>query len=161
MAFHLVGIALAPNSQSYLGSRAAPIWEPYLNFFELVSSWNFFAPEPGPPPIYVEWEVFGAKGVELTRGRLPEGRDPFALRERQNRRIAAAKYMVLLDSRGERILTSYLCRTVPGARSVRVWKAMDTIPSLPDVASGKRTIGDAEGRELRMVGHSFCEGGRA
>jgi hypothetical protein len=157
LAFHLFAILLAPNKDTYLGYRVAAVVEPYVNFLELGSSWNFSAPDPGPPPVYVEWELIGKNEEQLARGQWPEGKDPFGLRERQNRRIAFARFMVFDDSRAQAVMVPYLCRQHPEAYAVRVWRVMYSLPSLNDVATGKRRIGDDVGLDRRSVTHSLCE----
>lgn len=156
LVFHLFAVLLAPNKETYLGFRAAKIVEPYLNFLELGSSWNFFAPEPGPPPVFVEWELVGKRGEQLGRGQFPELPDPFTLRERQNRRIAFTRFMVFDDSRTQGVMVPWLCRNHPEAASVRVWRVIHTIPSLNDVAAGRRRIGDDVGLERRSAAHGLC-----
>jgi len=157
LVYHLFAIVLAPNSQTYLGYQAARWVEPYVNFFELVSSWNFFAPEPGPPPVFVEWEVLDRAGKRIDHDRMPDERDPFLLRERQNRRIAAARFMVYNEVRAERMMVSFLCGRDPRAFSVKLWRAVDTIPGLKEVRDGKRRIGDEEGRQRKWISHTFCD----
>lgn len=160
IVWHLAAILIAPNKDTYLALKAAPLIEPYVNFLELASSWNFFAPDPGPPPIYVEWEVLDSKLGTLERGRWPETADPYFLRERQNRRIASARFMAFSDTRTEQILLPYLCRTRAGtgAHSIRLWRTVYTIPGIKEVVDGKRTIGDDVGVDRHWVSHSFCQG---
>ena len=158
LVFHLLCVIIAPNKETYLGYRVAWLIEPYINSLGLSSSWSFFAPDPGPPPVFVEWELLDKASHPLERGRWPEATDPFILRERQNRRIATARFMVFSDERTEQVMLPYLCRTHPQADAVRLWRVSLTIPSLTDVRSGRRKIGDNGGREKRWVSHSFCGG---
>ena len=158
LLFHLTAILIAPNNQTYLGLQARPYIEPYLNSLELVSSWNFFAPDPGPPPMFIEYELEDAKGESVSKGRFPEFPDPFFFRERQNRLVAAAHFMIGAEGRVEKTLIPYLCANHPDAYSVRAWSLMYSIPSLQDVADGKRKIGDEIGTERKAIGHTFCEG---
>lgn len=157
VGFQLFTVLLVPNAQNWLGMKVAPWLEPYVNFFELTNAWSFFAPEPGPPPVFVEFEKLDRKGESLGLGRWPEVHDPFWLRERQNRRIAAAEYMMATELRAEKMMLQYLCRVYPEAGSFRIWRIMYSVPDFQDVASGKRRIGDDVGLERRLVSHSFCE----
>ena len=157
LVFHLFCVLLAPNAETHLGKRAAPIVEPYLDALGLSSSWSFFAPEPGPPPLYLEWEALGADGKLIEKRRWPDSPDPYFLRERQNRRIAFAGFLNSSDERARKVMGPYLCRTVPGARLVKLWRLMQPIPSLTDVASGRRRIGDEVGSERRRVREYACE----
>lgn len=158
LVFHLICIVVAPNQNTYLGAVVAPVLKPYAEVMEFTSSWSFFAPEPGPPPVFIEWEVLDESGMRLAKGDWPSKEDPFFFRERQNRRIATAKFMVLSDVRTEGIMAPYLCRKHPGAHSVALWRVLQSIPSLQDVASGRRKIGDDQGIERRWVSRSFCGG---
>lgn len=158
IAFHLFCVLLAPNSGNYLGQRVAWVVEPYINFLEIATPWAFFAPEPGPPPVYVEWEVLDRAGKTFSTGRFPELKDPFFLRERQNRRIAAVRFLVADKTRVDRVMAPYLCKTIPEAFSVRLWRVAYSVPALLEVAEGKRRIGDDVAADRRDVSHTFCEG---
>src|SRR6476469_7797231 len=85
LVFHLSAVVLAPNCQTYLGKVAAPLFEPYLNFFEFMASWSFFAPDPGPPPVFIEWESVDKNSTTLESNRWPILPNPYFFRERQNR----------------------------------------------------------------------------
>ena len=157
LCYHLFAVILAPNTQTYLGFRAQKVIEPYVNFFELVASWNFFAPDPGPPPVYLEYELLDASGETVERGRWPDMKDPYFFRERQNRRIAAARFMIGTDLRAEKMMVPYLCKEHPQTHSVRLWKTQYTIPGLNEVESGARAIGDDVGVGHQSISHSFCD----
>jgi hypothetical protein len=159
IAFHLFIVILMPNSNTWLGLKALAWLQPYVHALELTPQWNFFAPDPGPPPIFVEWELEDEKGEAIGKGSLPERWDPYLLRERQNRRIALTRFLVLSDSRTERVMLSYLCRRHPEASAVTLWRTVYSTPSLTAVASGERKIGDEVGMQRRWVSHSFCGGG--
>lgn len=158
LVFHLTCVLVAPNQATYLGATIAPLIRPYAEFLEFASSWSFFAPEPGPPPVFIEWEVLDEKGMRVANGNWPSKEDPYFLRERQNRRIATTKFMMATDGRTQGIMAPYLCRKHEGAHSVELWRVLQTIPSLSDVASGKRQIGDEQGVERRWVSRTFCQG---
>ncbi len=161
IVYHLFAVMLIPNSQSFLGMKAVPWIEPYANFFEFTNIWSFFAPEPGPPPVYIEYELIDRQGGASEFGRWPERQSPFSLRERQNRRIAAAEFMMSSEVRAERMMVQYLCRRHSQAGSFRLWRVVYSIPGFQEVAEGKRVIGDEVRMERRLVSHSFCEGGSA
>jgi len=156
IVFHFSVVVLLPNSQTYLGLRSAWFFEPYAQVFLLMTKWSFFAPEPGPPPVFVEWELLDRKGATLEMGRWPSSPDPFFLRERQNRRIAAAQSMVDSDGRAERMIVPYLCEKNPLTFSVKLWGLMYAIPSLSEIATGTRRIGDEVGMNRHWIAHSFC-----
>jgi hypothetical protein len=155
--YHLYGVALAPNSQTYLGLRSAPFVEAYLGTFEFMSTWGFFAPEPGPPPIYVEWTLLDKNGNSLQEDRFPPSPDTFFIRERQNRRNSIVRFLSVDDTRIEKTLIPYLCRQNPGAVSVRTWRIAYSIPSPLEVTQQSRTLKDSVGQDKHWVGHSFCK----
>lgn len=154
--FQLFIVLIGPNQNTYVGQVAAPAIVPYLNALELGSSWNFFAPDPGPPPLQLEWELLGAGNEIVGTGVFPDRVDPFLIRERQNRRIALARFLFYSDERHLKIWGEYLCRMNPSAVGVRLWKTLFTIPNLFDVQSGKRRIGDDEGGTRTSIGTHFC-----
>lgn len=156
-----VGVALvAPNADNPIGETVRPLVEPYIGFFELSNRWSFFAPEPGPPPVFVEWELVNPSGDAYQKGSWPEQQSPFILRERQNRRLAAAEFMLPSEDRVEKIMVPYLCGKFPEANSVRLWRVAYTVPTMDEVVTGKRKIGDAEKMERHLVSHSFCADSR-
>lgn len=159
VVFHLLVILLMPNAHTWLAQRALGWLEPYVHALELTPQWNFFAPDPGPPPLFVEWELEDERGERIGTGHFPERWDPFFLRERQNRRVAMTRFMVQSDARTEQIMLSYLCRRHPEASGVTLWRTVYSTPSLESVAKGERRIGDEEGVQRQWVSHSFCERG--
>lgn len=160
LVFHLAAIAIAPNKDTYLGTLIRPVLEPYINFFEFAPSWNFFAPDPATPLVFLEWELLDEFGRIYGNGSIPQRVDPFLLRERQNRTIALTRFLVYSDERIEQILGPWLCRKNPDAGSVRIWKVVYTAPGLREVSEGKRKVGDDKGVERRIATHHFCSGAR-
>lgn len=138
VCFHLASMFLTPNWQNYLGDRASTVLTPYVNFFELTGNWSFFAPDIGPPPIFLEWEIFDKKRKLIEHDRWPPPPEAFFLRERQNRRISAVRFMLAAENRAGRMMTPYLCRKNPNATSVRLSKVLYR---LPPFAWGKRSGG--------------------
>lgn len=161
VVFHLFVIGVMPNPDTWLGQHALRWLRPYVSALELTAQWNFFAPDPGPPPIFVEWELKDAQGEDIGTGRFPEQWDPYLLRERQNRRIAATRFVVLSDSRTEQVMLNYVCRKHPEAHAVTLWRTVYSTPSLNAIASGERKLGDDVGMQRHWVSHSFCERGES
>jgi len=160
--FQLLVVLVGPNQNTYLGQVTAPMLVPVLNALELGSSWNFFAPDPGPPPLQLEWELLGPGNRIVGTGVFPDQIDPFVIRERQNRRIALARFLFYSDERYLKIWGDYLCRTSPPEiEGVRLWKTLYTIPNLFEVQSGKRAVGDDVGMTRTSVGTHFCANGPA
>lgn len=158
LLFHLAVIIIVPNKQTYISGRFASVFMPYANLFEFSSGWSFFAPEPGPPPIYLEWALLDKNGEEIGQGRWPEVKDPYFFRDRQNRRIAATRFMASDDTHAEKMMVPVLCASDPRVHSVRLWKLVVGLPTLTDVADGKRTIGDEQDLDRRAVSLDFCGG---
>jgi hypothetical protein len=161
LGFHVFCLVFSPNANNWLGTKVAFVVEPYVNTLEISSPWNFFAPDPGPPPVFVEWELLDDKTNQIGTGRFPTSPDPFLIRERQNRRISLARFLVQADDRSRLVMGRELCRKHPEAFSVRIWRVIHTLPGLGDVVSGKRKIGDDVGQDRRFAGHEFCERGGA
>ncbi|MBI3555507.1 MAG: hypothetical protein HY074_04510 [Deltaproteobacteria bacterium] len=158
LVFHLFCVILAPNSMTYLGQRCSFFVNPYVSFLEMSSQWGFFAPDPGPPPVFIEYEAMGSNGEPLASGYWPEKGDPFFLRERQNRRIGVARFLIATDDRIEKAMGPYYCRQFAKARSVRLWKVVQGMANLHDVSAGKRTIADGKGTERKWVTQYLCPG---
>jgi hypothetical protein len=135
--------------------RFVKFMEPYLYFFELTNGYSFFSPNPE-PPIYIEYELLAPNGDSLRRARWPEAKDPFFLRERQNRRISATDYMMVSDIRTEKMMVPYLCQKEPLVHSVKLWRVMYSFSTPQEVAEGKRTIGDDVNSVRQYVSHTFC-----
>jgi hypothetical protein len=156
---HLTAVGLIPNMQTHLGGRLSFFIEPYANLFLLKTKWGFFAPEPGPPPIFLEWELLDSAGLSLEMGQWPETPSPFFSRERQNRRITAAQSMLDSDGRAERMLVPYLCgkkSLKQPVHSVRLWSLHYSLPPIAEVEAGRRKIGDDVGMVRLWLSHSFC-----
>jgi len=157
IVFQLTVVLLAPNGDHYIGTLLKPVIEPYANFFELTNKWSFFAPDPGPPPVFVEYEVLAKHEETITQARFPQEKNPYFIRDRQNRRIASVEFMMPGEDRVEKVMVPYLCGKFPEAESVKLWRVAYQVPPIEDVASGKRKIGDEVNMERRVVSHTFCE----
>lgn len=153
-------LVVAPKRDSYLGELVSPVLDPYTQFLEILVPWSFFAPEPGPPPVYVEWEILGDEEKLLSRGQIPEYPSPFWNRERQNKRIVFTRFLMGEEKRIDAVMVPYLCKQYPDAVSIRLWRIGHDVPSLTDVREGRRKIGDGEGIERRVAAHGYCEGKR-
>jgi hypothetical protein len=155
--FQLTVVILGPNCENYVCTKLSPVIVPYANFFEMTSKWSFFAPEPGPPPVFVEYELLDVKGEAIQKSRFPEAQNPYFIRERQNRRIASVEFMMPGEDRVEKVMVPYLCSHHPDAQSIKLWRVAYSVPSMEDVAKEKRKIGDEINIERRIVSHTFCE----
>lgn len=156
LVFHLFCVLLVPNSDNETGEFFLEFIRPYVFFFELTNTWNFFAPNPE-PPIYVDYQLVDAQGQPYLDGRWPDIKVPYFLRERQTRLITAADFMVNNEVSAEKMMVNYFCHLTPRPDSLRIWRIMETVPAAADVASGKRKIGDGVGEDRKFVSHTFCE----
>lgn len=155
--FQLAVVLIGPNKETYHGLLLKPVLEPVFNALEFGSNWSFFAPDPGPAPMRLEWEVLDERGGVLRTGNFPEEGYPFWINERQTRRVALARFFYFSDERHLNVWANYLCRSNPDASGIRLWKAMGTIPNLFDVRSGDKTIASgATYGERTSVGNVFC-----
>jgi len=157
VAFHLFCIFLVPNSQNYVGYIAAPVVEPYIRMLSLASTWGFFAPDPGPPPLYIEYEALSGDGAALRAGRWPDREQMPFFRERRIWRVSLVRSLTSLTAGTEQVIGPYLCKKNPDASTIRMWKVVFGMPTLLDVRDGKRTIGDEVDQDRRLVGVTYCE----
>jgi hypothetical protein len=155
IVFHLFCVLLVPNSDNATGEFFLRFTKPYLFFFEMTNTWNFFAPNPE-PPIWIDYQLLDAQGQPYFNGRWPDIQKPYFLRERQTRLITAADFMVNNEVSAEKMMVNYLCHLQPHPDSLRLWRIMETVPTSADVASGRRTIGDGVGEDRKFVSHDFC-----
>jgi hypothetical protein len=156
LSFHLFCILLAPNRGTYLGAAFSRWVEPYVDFLGLGWGWSFFAPEPGPPPTFIEWHAQDAKGRGLSDGSFPSREETFLLRERQNQRVSVARYAAMSEEGVRSLFGPWLCARTPGASRVELWRAVEPIPSLQEITLGKRAIFGAIERRRDSVGRFDC-----
>jgi hypothetical protein len=155
--YHVLVVVLSPNITSDLGSKFSPFISVYAGIFGLGSTWSFFAPDPGPPPLFLEWEILGEQNAVVGLGQIPEKSSPFWLVERQNRRFVLVRNLYLDHGRHLIVMGNYLCRLYPKSSGVRLWKSIHTVPTHHEVQSGQRKIDDEFGVLRSSVGTHFCE----
>jgi hypothetical protein len=96
------------------------------------------------------------------------------------RKLSVSRFMAAYDARAEKMLIPYLCFSslrqgfsslhqgssslhhqgaplLEAVASVRLWKVIELIPSLKEIALGHRKIGDARGRERHWITHAHCK----
>jgi hypothetical protein len=159
IVFHFCAVMIAPNFESFLGSKTAFVTQPYLNFFGLMSNWGFFAPDPGPPPIHIEYAALDKVGHTIETGTWPPLAESLVFREQQNRRITAARFMFMSDTRTEKMMVPYVCNNVPGTWSVQLWKTVKYQPTFADITQVATPHTTPLGRQMerQWVADSFCE----
>lgn len=156
LLFQLAVVVIGPNKETYHGFLFAPILEPAFNAFEFGPNWSFFAPDPGPAPVRLEWEILDEKDNVTRTGFFPEDGYPYFINERQTRRVALARFFFFSDERHLNVWSSWVCRSNPDANSVRLWKAEGKIPNLFKVQSGEEAIEAPVFGERKAVGNVFC-----
>jgi hypothetical protein len=156
LAFHFFCISLVPSGQNYAVYLVAPIVEPYVKLLSIGSTWSFFAPDPGPPPLYIEYELLSADGTHLDQKRWPDDQNAPFFREQRAWRATLARGLIALPTGGEQFMGPYLCRINSGAFSIRMWTLEFGAPSLLDVRDGKRRVGDEVDQRRRFVGTVSC-----
>jgi hypothetical protein len=158
IVFHLAAVVLTPHEQNYVSFASNFIFSPYVQFFELGSAWSYFAPDPGPPPVFIAWESYDAHGNELDSGRWPDLNDHPLLSERRVRRVALARFASPDDNRVVKMMLPYLCGRSPGIRSVRIVRQVYPTVLLQEVADGRRSLMDEKVVDSHVVGLELCEG---
>lgn len=156
LLFQIAVVTIGPNKETYHGMMLSPIFEPIFNALELGPNWSFFAPDPGPPPIRLEWEVVDEHDNITRTGFFPDGGYPYFINERQTRRVALARFFVYSDERHLGVWSSWVCRSNPDANSVRLWKAEGKIPNLFKVQNGEEIIETPVYGDRKSIGNVFC-----
>lgn len=146
---------VAPNPGSYLSQTIAPVYRPYLNFFGLGSTWSFFAPEPFYHPIYIDYVVNRRDKMPVS-GRFPEEVNPYAFRDRYNRRIGLARLILMSDDNVRNMFVHHLCQQYPDMENANLWKVMATEPSLEMVRRGEKKITDPADLKIEVLGTYYC-----
>mgnify|MGYP001583738600 CR=1 FL=1 len=154
--YHLTAILIGPSPMGYFHQALLPVFHPYWAALEFGSTWSFFAPEPGSPPTFLEWEAEDEKGVRST-GRFPAFPSPFWNRERQTLRLSIVGYIFMNEGATERAMLPYLCRTLPQAQSNSLWRTIYGVPPLKPFAEGTQKLGLNTQPIRQWVSHSFCE----
>lgn len=156
LLFQLAVVTIGPNKETYHGLLLAPIFEPAFNALEFGQNWSFFAPDPGPAPVRLEWEILNDHSEVLRTGFFPEEGYPYFINERQTRRVALARFFFFSDERHLNVWSSWICRSNPDASGVRLWKAEGKIPNLFKVQAGEEAIELPVFGERKSVGNVFC-----
>ncbi len=157
LVLHLFCLVMGPLGDGPLGeTRLGKTVAAYLSVFELSDCWNFFSPNPA-PPIRIDYELLNAQGEVDAQGAWPEKVSPFWNRDRQTRRVAVTDFAFSSEVRAEKIMARYFCARSPQPHSVRLWRVVEFPPSLSEVASGKRRIGDDGNVDRRSLSHTFCD----
>jgi hypothetical protein len=153
-------VFLAPVPESGPSQAITPYLQKYLYFFEFTPNWNFFAPDPGPPPIFADYELMDHDGNVVKTGHWPESPNPYFFTDRQSRRVAMARFVIATAENEERVMVPWLCRERgdhgEDVSSVRLWKTAFKVPTLDEFKSKERKPA-SDDRIRILVSRSFCE----
>ncbi len=155
--FLLTVVVVGPNKDNSFGRLMQPIYEPIFNGMELGSPWSFFAPDPGPGPVRLEWEIMDDTGSILRTGFFPDGGYPYFINERQTRRVAMTRFYFFADQRHLNVWSSWLCRSNLDASGIRLWKSEAMIPNIFKVQTGEEDLSNTTFGERKSIGNVFCD----
>jgi hypothetical protein len=153
-------VFIAPVPESAPARAVGNSIERYMNFFEFTTRWSFFAPDPGSPPMFAEYELLDRAGNGIGVGKWPEEQASYFFADRQFRRVVMNSYFVNLPEASERLLVPWLCRTKKGdhgetVNAVRLWKSVAKLQTREQVASGERRPAEEVRQPLSL---EFCKG---
>lgn len=158
LLFHLFGVVTTPNRMSFLTQTLAPVYYPYLSLLGLYSTWSFFAPEPFYAPVHIDYKIERHGGMPV-EGRFPPAENPYAFRDRFNRRISLTRQVIGTEGNIRGMFMNWLCHEYPGLDSAQLWAVMATIPSLEQVKLGDRKITDPAELRTEVLGTQYCPAG--
>jgi hypothetical protein len=156
IVFQLFCVCFAPNRNAYLRARFSGVTDPYTSVAGLASTWSFFAPEPGPPPIYIEYELFDHTGNLLRKSTYPDPQEKLFFSDRVLRRGASTQFLLSHPNYVLAMLVPYFCNLDSNVGSVRLNSVVYGIPSIQEVADGTRSIGDEADLHRKSLGFDFC-----
>jgi hypothetical protein len=153
-------VLLSPVPESGPAKAITPYLQKYLYFFEFTPNWNFFAPDPGPPPIFADYELLDRDGRVVKTGHWPESPNPYFFTDRQSRRVAMARFVIATPENEERVMLPWLCRTKgehgEDVNSVRLWRTAYKVPTLEEFKSKERKPASEEHVRF-LVSLNFCD----
>jgi hypothetical protein len=152
--YQVTCMVAVPLSTNEISQRLSPWISPYAKTLGFVGNWGFFAPNPGPPPTYLEWETTDANGKTLSSGIYPETSSYFSA-EGVVRREASVAFMLAENGRAGQMMTPYLCQGDPRTFAVRLTWVFHPIPSIQEAAAGK-SIHDESLIERKPASYEFC-----
>lgn len=126
-----------------------------MNFLGLNGSWGFFAPEPIAPPLYIDYVLQQKEGTAIT-GRFPNETNPYFFRDRHNRRMSLARFMVMNDDHMRNMFMTYICAQYPNTTEAKIWKVVGTQPTLEMVQKGEKKMTDAVDYKIEVLGTYYC-----
>ncbi len=155
LVFHLIGVLLTPNPNSYAFRGLSSVYRPYMDFLGLGSTWGFFAPEPVSPPLYIDY-VLEQKNALSIMGRFPPEQNPYFFRDRYNRLMTLSKFILASDENIKAMFIAHLCREYPNTQSAKLWRVTGMQPSLDLVQRGEKKMTDAIDYRIEVLDTYYC-----
>jgi len=122
----------------------------------LWSTWNFFAPDPG-PAVAIEYELFDSKGDSIRKGLWPDFKKHLFFHDRLLRRLSSTQYMIFVHPEAAgRMLASYFCSTDSRINSIRATAVIYPTPSLAELNGKNPTNAGIERQTRNSIGLEFC-----
>jgi hypothetical protein len=156
VVYHLLCAVTIPQVPNAISDRIRPLVLPYAKLMVMIGTWGFFAPDPGPPPTYLQWEALNKDGESISSGTYPEDAARLFWAERRLRRITSVRFMLQDPDRPLRMMLPYICHKIPAANSVRIAVEVYPVPSFGDVTDGKGQLMDPKTMERKSAGYDFC-----
>ena len=158
LVFHLIGVIMTPNLSSYTADKwLAPVYLPYMHFFNLGGVWSFFAPEPFSPPLFVDY-VIKREGDMPVSGRFPPEEDPYYFRPRYNRLTSLARFILNDPAHAEHMMMNYLCHKYPKATSAEFWAVRGLQPDFDSVRERGVKMSVTVDYKSEFFGSFACKG---
>lgn len=155
IVFHLTVLFLTPNSENYFGYRFRSYLQPYIGLFEFSGDWKFFSPDPA-PKLELEWSVADRSGTTIKAGTYPDFENPSLIADRDLRKLASLRFMLMRDGILQKMWVPYLCHRYPGAFSVRMSRVLQSPPLLGEIFEEKKDVHDESGLSRSDLGVEFC-----
>lgn len=170
IVIHLAAVLIAPNRTSVW---TTPTVEGRVSFYEenrswvdaylaplgLLSTWGYFAPEPGSPPMFLDWEGENSRGDVVAFGSYPDPKANYFWNDRMNRRVTSIYFMIAADDRAERMLVPYFCNQLKekGVERLRLYRRLHKLPIMEDVKSGRVSAFNWDDFERHWISTTFCK----
>lgn len=129
--YHLVAVALAPNSTSFLGRVLGPYYLGYANMVGAHTPWNFFSPDPA-DNFRIEYKVRFSEisGTPTLTQTLPEWYDKGTLSPNERRDLYLTRFLMMDPTRLASLFGPWMCRKYPEASEVVSQFKVQKLPPL-------------------------------
>lgn len=159
LIYHLAVIMVLANSSSFLARRLSPLILPYANFFQLNTTWNFFAPDPA-HTMFVKYKIEfnddnGNEIKEPVIGFIPPEKKRIVIDSSKRRFLYAMRFLLMDNNRMQTILGPWLCRENPGASRIFMENRFVAIPSLDDAILNSTSLDPENSDETTAMKFSY------